>query len=77
MVNTNINRDKLIIDLINNGVEANIGAYALHMIKYFQEKYFCSPIQISLAAHPGGGHDGGTPGVASFYNLTRFSNFGS
>jgi len=39
MVEDNIDRDVLMTDLKKNGVETNIGAYALNMIKYYQEKY--------------------------------------
>jgi perosamine synthetase len=39
MVDEGIDRDKLIESLKTNGVETNIGAYALHMIGYYQNKY--------------------------------------
>ena len=39
MIEANIDRNGLITTLKKNGVETNIGAYALHMIKYNQEKY--------------------------------------
>jgi len=39
MIEANIDRNGLITTLKKNGVETNIGAYALHMIKYYREKY--------------------------------------
>ena len=39
MVEANIERDDLITALKENGVETNIGAYALHMVNYYKEKY--------------------------------------
>jgi len=39
MVEANIERDGLITALNKNGVETNIGAYALNMVNYYKEKY--------------------------------------
>jgi len=39
MVEANIDRDSLMPVLKENGVETNIGAYALHRIKYYEKKY--------------------------------------
>ena len=39
MVGDNIDRDSMITALKKNGIETNIGAYALPMIKYYRKKY--------------------------------------
>ena len=39
MVDDKINRDKLINSLKNVGIETNLGAQALHCLKYYKEKY--------------------------------------
>ncbi|WBW96608.1 DegT/DnrJ/EryC1/StrS family aminotransferase [Oceanirhabdus sp. W0125-5] len=45
MVNERINRNHLIIKLKENGIETNLGAYAIHNQKYYKEKYQCDDIE--------------------------------
>ena len=39
MISNDIKRDEIKTNLKNKGIETNIGAYALHMIKYYKKKY--------------------------------------
>ncbi len=39
LLDERIDRDKLILNLYDNGVQTNFGAHALHCLTYFREKY--------------------------------------
>ncbi|NOQ21693.1 MAG: aminotransferase class I/II-fold pyridoxal phosphate-dependent enzyme [Candidatus Aegiribacteria sp.] len=44
-----IDRDKLIVNLRDNGVQTNFGAHALHCLTYFREKYGYEDIDFPIS----------------------------